>query len=86
MTWRDRGILYGYPNCCVTWFERNFKSVFFGTVTPPVGPWTGTGFIPCAECAKKIGSHRRSFLKFIAEQITPNRKYPKPFPLDEEDE
>jgi hypothetical protein len=74
--WYQNGIRYGFPVCCVLHFLQM-------KLPHEKGPWTGTGYIPCPQCAPHA---RADFRKFVAEHITPNRKFHKPFPHDEHNE
>jgi hypothetical protein len=73
--WYQNGLLFGYPVCCIEHFVQNGKH--------EEGPWIGTGYIACPKCAPEA---RKDFRKFVAENITPNRKFHKPFPHDDHNE
>ncbi len=73
--WFALGIYYGYPICCIDQFTRNTCSQTKAQY--PDAPWFGTGFIPCLDCAEKIGV---DFTRFVNETITPNRIAEIPFP------
>jgi len=77
-SWIDYGVLYGYPECCTTAFCQMMLNLL---PQPPRGPWTGSGFIPCAECCKVIKAiGMRSYVRQV---IAPKRQFIKPFPTDE---
>jgi hypothetical protein len=65
----------GYPQCCIDAFNRDENHDTIAAF--PNGPWIGSGFIPCLQCASKAALN---FGRFVDEKITPNRKCPAPFP------
>jgi hypothetical protein len=67
-SWQDFGEYFGYPPCCVAAFPN--ESV-------RLGPWVGTGFLACKECASEAS---KDFGKFIQEKIKPHRSCREPFP------
>lgn len=73
--WNAFGRHAGFPTCCIQAFSRNCcedtKDLY------PSGPWMGTGFVPCLECAAEAA---QNFEKFVATRITPRRLNRKPFP------
>lgn len=86
------GMYFGFPVCCIRQFVAEFDNVLTGAETPDrrpptwMGteeakaghwPWTGTGFIPCSDCAPVA---RADFAKFVCERITPGRVCSFPFP------
>ena len=73
------GYLFGFPECCITAFETDFCRVTKALY--PDGPWLGTGFMPCACCAKDA----LDFDQFVAERITPNRLCTAAFPEIEDE-
>ena len=79
LRWKALGKHFGYPECCVDEFLATTcqatKDQF------PVGPWHGTGFIPCLRCADSA----IAFDQFIATRITPQRRCSTPFPETESD-
>jgi hypothetical protein len=74
------GKYFGFPNCCI---EEFLSTQSHATWTKyPDGPWVGTGFMPCVSCADKA----LDFDKFVADNITPHRACPTPFPDQGTDE
>jgi len=69
--WICHGVEYGYPPCCIRGFVEGFPG--YGHRNP--GPWTGSGFVPCAECRP---SAREDFIKFVQERILPFRRSKTP--------
>lgn len=39
------GLFFGYPVCCVASYAAGIR--------PKRGPWLGTGYLPCVDCANK---------------------------------
>jgi hypothetical protein len=78
--WKECGKEYGYPACCIDAFTTDgcadTEEQF------PEGPWYGTGYVPCVQCAPKCLA---DFQKFINENIAPKRIFPFAFPIDEVD-
>lgn len=72
MVWRFWGFMYGYPDCCIEEFCKEFDE------PKHTGPWTGTGFVPCRACAERIA--HKGWEAYVREIITPNRRMPNPFP------
>jgi hypothetical protein len=66
---KKMGRMFGYPECCI----NDFLIV---ELPRRQSEFTGTGYVPCEVCSKKS---RQELLDVIAI----NRKFPKPFPLDE---
>lgn len=79
--WRAFGRLAGFPTCCIEAFEADCcadtKKAY------PLGPWVGSGFIPCKCCAF---SANVNFAQFVDENIAPRRFQPTPFPQQWTDE
>jgi len=47
------GLIFGYPDCCITHFCDALESGLLpGQIAKP-GPWDGTGFLPCPKCQAK---------------------------------
>lgn len=73
--WNAFGRHAGFPTCCIQAFCRDCcedtKELY------PAGPWMGTGFVPCLECAPTAA---KDFEKFVATHIAPRRLNRKPFP------
>ncbi len=84
--WTAMGRLFGYPECCITDFMRRvrgdmtFQEMKEENASFHGKPWGNTGFIPCRTCRPDA---EKDFVAFVAERITPNRKYDKPFPEDD---
>lgn len=73
-TWREWGEYFGFPECCIQQFEKDFCAQVKRNY--PNGPWLGTGYVPCDCCAPKA---EPNFRAFVASVITPNRKCQMPF-------
>jgi hypothetical protein len=66
---KKMGKMFGYPECCIAEF-------CIVEIPRPIRQFNGTGYLPCAECNKKTEQE-------LLDVIAKNRKFPKPFPLDE---
>lgn len=47
--WLVRGLMYGYPPCCIAAFVRG-EQLLHDYVIP--AEYHNTGFVPCRDCAK----------------------------------
>lgn len=90
---RLNGRYYGYPACCIAEFitdltkrdsassETEYRKLQAARLRRHKDkPWEDDGFLPCKKCARIAA---RDFAKFVAENITPRRKHPQPYPQDE---
>ena len=68
------GRYFGFPDCCTAEFDND--SCHATRWAYPDGPWLGTGFMPCLDCAPKA----LNFDQFVARHIVPNRVCHLPFP------
>lgn len=72
--WGPMGIHLGYPVCCVREFCDHIKHDRMPGRIAGDGPWSGTGFIPCA-------AHRAQILAGVSvESLITNRRSRHPFP------
>lgn len=76
LQWEAFGLYYGFPACCTREFMAN--SCADTKRAYPDGPWSGSGFIPCAACAQAA----HDWPRFIAEVIQPQRLCVTPFPQE----
>jgi hypothetical protein len=72
------GRFLGYPECCLQAFAQDTCQVT--KVKYPNGPWWGTGYVPCSDCAEKC---LVNFSQFVGQHITPRREAPAPFPSED---
>lgn len=72
--WHALGVYLGYPICCVFSFCDTLSEDTRDKY--PNGPWVGTGFIPCVNCAP----HALDFERFVKDKIEPQRLSSVPFP------
>jgi hypothetical protein len=77
---RKLGKHYGYPDCCITWFEdRAYRKVGFELTEHQQNiADMGTGFIPCPKCATKVHDENLSINSLITD-----RQHFYPFPLSD---
>jgi hypothetical protein len=67
---------YGYPECCINWFEdRAYRKVSFQLTAYQEACDMGHGFIPCPDCAETLHDEDKSLNSLIKD-----RKHPYPFP------
>jgi hypothetical protein len=67
---------YGYPDCCISWFEdRAYRKVSFHLTQYQEDCDMGHGFIPCPACAEKLHKEDKSLNSLITD-----REHPYPFP------
>ena len=76
--WAVSGWYYGYPKCCVEFFQGRVGRIMGGKKLPadhtsPEDWFVGTGFFPC-------DTHRND-KDTILQLITTNRVAPTPFPV-----
>lgn len=76
-SWTAFGSYFGFPDCCIASFERGGQRDVIAAF--PDGPWLGSGFIPCMDCAPRAEKH---FSRFVEEEIQPRRIRSLPFPAD----
>jgi len=72
-----KGIHYGYPMCCITFFVKNCLGGCARELTSTRKHIKGidsTGYIPCDMCHYKLGSG------LDIHKLLVNRKHHKPFP------
>ena len=83
LQWSAMGRHYGYPSCCIKEFNATHCQATKDQY--PDGPWRGTGYLPCQDCAPAA---YRDFSGFVATHIRPKRREAQRFPhdvLDDED-
>lgn len=73
--YKDVGAIYGYPDCCTTYFVTR---VMPRGKCPKRLPLEGTGYVACPECRKKP-------IKELIETINKNRTIGTPFPINPDD-
>jgi len=74
------GIHLGYPVCCVNEFNDLCEAGHMPGKLAGKGPWSGTGFIPCA-------AHREQIRNGVSvEALITNRRSRYPFPRFDNDE
>lgn len=73
------GIYFGFPLCCIEAFCTGETQKVIKKY--PKLPSSGTGFVPCLKCAKKVKLDWESYLK---KEIIENRFCPAKFPSDED--
>jgi hypothetical protein len=74
LSWEIMGSYYGYPACCIDAFTTTLCMDVRKQY--PTNPWSGTGFLPCIECAPKA----LNFARFVEDNIKPNRISAAAFP------
>lgn len=68
---KDIGVIYGFPECCIKYFDNRRLGSVFEPRTPL--PFDGTGYIPCPVCRTRPESD-------VLADIAANRLAPYPFP------
>lgn len=71
--WSEIGRYFGYPTCCIKWFETR-TDYTLEAIQQKVH--NNKGFIPCPECANKINKD------FKIEDLITNRICKTPYPND----
>lgn len=53
-TYESLGIKFGYPMCCIKFFELNADFSEEWIAYARANPFSGTGFIACPHCSQQI--------------------------------
>ena len=75
--WRILGTYFGYNACCIQYFISH--DAYPERFPKIAGPWIGTGFLPCCDCAAEVNARGR--LCEWRTHFFKHRAHYEPFPL-----